>query len=381
MIEFKAECGHTVRARDEDSGGVVRCSYCGRTAPVPDTKSDELDFLLDDLKGDRDSIAQKTSGPAMRKRGIFGPRKLRRPGRFDPFAFILRLCYVAALVIILVVVAKKFVIPMFKDGRRTTPIAKAPTERRRREPKSTDSQRSSPTRMGLSTRAAPQGLYVSSTPPGAQVYFVSQDVAPERGRIDRIRGAKSFRANTACPRVNDGTYLVEVVFAWNDPRLTAYRDYTAFRRKIEHASDSARRRIVDEYFIPDKASDVFITESSGQLFIVRQYRNVEIRQRLSSGIRALFLPRLSSRVGAPFPIKEIVRNYLPQEKTYRFDENYVRGELDFWGVAVDDQPAVISALARIGAISYVTPDERTRLFKIGIHDGVFIAEVVRQRKE
>ena len=36
MIEFKAECGHTIRAKDEDVGKVVRCAYCGREAQVPE---------------------------------------------------------------------------------------------------------------------------------------------------------------------------------------------------------------------------------------------------------------------------------------------------------------------------------------------------------
>jgi translation initiation factor IF-2 len=35
MIEFKAECGHTVRAKNEDAGQAVRCSYCGKAAKVP----------------------------------------------------------------------------------------------------------------------------------------------------------------------------------------------------------------------------------------------------------------------------------------------------------------------------------------------------------
>ena len=62
MIEFKAECGHTVRARDEDAGGVIRCSYCGRNAKVPDNLDSDLDFLFQDLDQSAQPVAERRRG-------------------------------------------------------------------------------------------------------------------------------------------------------------------------------------------------------------------------------------------------------------------------------------------------------------------------------
>ena len=84
MIEFKAECGHTVRARDEDAGSVVRCTYCGRNAEVPD-KDAELDFLFRDVKQPED--------PGKRRRQRRKPKPAAaadgKPSTFDPFTVVI----------------------------------------------------------------------------------------------------------------------------------------------------------------------------------------------------------------------------------------------------------------------------------------------------
>ena len=102
MIEFKADCGHTVRAKDENAGGVVRCSYCGKETQVPESGGDELDFLFRDLEQ-----GEEVSRKARRKRRKAGGPPTsggarRRP--FDPFAVVLRLCYAAGLIVIVIVI-------------------------------------------------------------------------------------------------------------------------------------------------------------------------------------------------------------------------------------------------------------------------------------
>ena len=68
MIEFKAECGHTVRAKDEDAGKVVRCSYCGREAPVPSKGEDrdELEYLFSEVE--KTGVYEAQSGRERRRR-------------------------------------------------------------------------------------------------------------------------------------------------------------------------------------------------------------------------------------------------------------------------------------------------------------------------
>jgi len=369
MIEFKAECGHTVRAKDEDAGGVVRCSYCGRAAPVPDSEKNDLSFLFKDVEKQ-----SETAGSRRRRRGFFRQRQ-GKDGGFNPFPVIFRLCYAALLIIILVVVARKFVLPMFDDEQRVrrlassnTDAAPAPVERERAVRDVTS--------PGLTGVDHSNGLYVASTPPGASVFCVEESKAPLSGRINALANCSRFRANGAPARLSDGTYIVEIAFAWNDPQLcdpslSGYQEYFQFRRAIEKASQAKRTQLANQFFLPDEASDVFVDETVDQIYIVRQYRSVAIRQGQSPGVRALFLPRLGTAPEGRFSIEALLHGYIPQGKAYNFDEAHVKSELAYYGVAPADRPYVIQALARVGLIPYTTPDGQIRLFKIGIQDGVF----------
>lgn len=382
MLEFKAECGHTIRAKDEDVGGVVRCSYCGRRAAVPDSAPDNLDFLFRDLPQSNEQGASRR-GRRLRLWPRFAKRH-RPMARFDPFAVILKMCYAAALSIIVIVVLRKYVIPLFEEGGLSGRVVKSSEG-------SADSGKQSATRPerrrrnGLVT-ADRLGLYVGSTPPGATVYFVEVSKAPSQGRIDEVRACKQARAGGDGFRVPDGTYVVDVVLPWNhpslnDPSLPYYEAYWAFRRSVEDASDEERIKLVEEFFVPDEAWPVFIDQTEEQIFIVRQYRGVHVRNGRSEGVRALFLPKIKPGGRKSFSIAQLVTSYLPKERAYAFDENHVRNELKYYDVPASDLEFVAEALARVGVIPYVTPDARTRLFKISIHDGAFAAKVIREASE
>jgi hypothetical protein len=374
MIEFKGECGHTVRARDEDAGSIVRCTYCGRNASVPETRGDDLDFLFRDVE---QSIA--ASVPSRRRFGLFRRRRTSA-GAFDPFALILRMCYVAVLVIVVYVVVQKFLLPLFEEGglaRRLTgtPAAQpAPEEPRVRRP--------APGQTGL-VGVVPQGMYVASTPSGAQVFVVDESKAPLRGRIRDVSGCLQSRANGDSMRLPDGVYVVELVLPWNDPRLNDmnlpyYEEYREFRRAVERAADQERVRLMEEYFVPDEASSAFIHQTDEQIYLVRQFRGVEVRSGKSEGVRALFLPRLRVADKRGFSIAQLVLHAIPKQTTYAFSEDHVKTELDYYGVPRSDWEFLVEALRRIGVVPYVTPDGATRLFKIGVYDGVFATRVVRE---
>ena len=380
MIEFKAECGHTVRARDEDAGGVVRCSYCGRNAAVPEAREEALDFLFDEVDRAAGSMSDATAA-SRRGRGFSFRRKPRRTGGFNPFPIIIRLCYAALLISILIVVGRKFVMPLFEENpssrrlvdRRKGTLAKRQEKQRKQAPAAQQ--------MGLLARGELTGLYVASAPAGATVFCVKSEDAPAHGRIHRIRGCTRFRTPGTAPRQPDGTYVVELSLPWNDPSLKRYTGYTQFRRMIEDADDEERERLVEDYFVPDEASSVFVDETEDQKYIVRQYRNVVLRDGRSQGVRSLFLPRIRRTEGNAFSVEDLVVNYIPNEVAYRFDDDHVRSELDYYEVTSLNQPWVVKALARIGIVPYVTPDGRTLVFKVGIEDGVFAARVVRGRQK
>ncbi|MCH7702690.1 MAG: hypothetical protein IID37_13490, partial [Planctomycetes bacterium] len=116
MIEFKAECGHTVRAKDDDGGKVVRCSYCGRDARVPEQQDEvdgDLDFLFRDVEQSAESEAQSPGRRRSRRRSRSrAPFSAYSADRFNPLAVALKMVYVAVILIVVIFVGKKFIYPL-----------------------------------------------------------------------------------------------------------------------------------------------------------------------------------------------------------------------------------------------------------------------------
>ncbi len=383
MIVFKAECGHSVRAKDGDAGGIVRCSYCGRNAKVPETPDSNLNFLLEEIEQTGVSVKE-----SRRRRPFFGKRRavrdLRKDRSIDPFDIILRLCYFAVLIVIMVVVVRKWVMPMFDAEERARRMGGADGSLATSSMEAAKKP-SRPLRdaMGLTTESGLSGLYVSSTPTGAEAFVIEDSKAPAFGRINRVSGVGTQRTNGFFRHLTDGSYTVEIAFPWNDPSLSDpslsnYQDFLAFRRSIERASDAQRKQLVEDYFVPDEATEAFIAETDERIFFVRTYRGVTLREGRSKGVRALFLPRLGKREGRAFSIEPLMYGYIPDVRAYAFDESHARNELDYYGVPEAEQRFVIEGLQRIGVIPYPTSDGRMRMFKIDIHDGAFTARVLRE---
>jgi len=375
MIEFKAECGHTVRARDEDAGGVVRCSYCGKQANVPQDSAEALDLLL----GEAGALTAKERALPRRRRsmrGLFPKRGML--GGFDPFPIIIRMCYFALLLSVIIVITNMFILPLFRD-KGAKPAATQggePVSVRRQRP---DQDTARATDKGYLHR--PQGfsgLFVTSTPPGATVYVLNAPETSPPGRIHREKGVQVFRTGAPSPRLGDGSFIVEVAMPWNDPNLKRYAGYTEFRRELERGSLNQKRMIVEDYFIPDEAVAVFFEEAEDQKYIVRQYRGIDCQNNRLTSVRALFLPRIRQGDGPEFAVEPLVINYIPDAVNYAFDERDVSDELEYYGVSGADRPWVIKALGRIGIMPYITPTKRIVVFKIGLEDGILSARVVRE---
>ena len=367
MIEFKAECGHTVRARDEDGGGVVRCSYCGKPANVPEGSGDDLDFLFNDVE--QDSIESK-GGKRLRGKSKRAAKRMRARGEFNPFAVVLRLCYAALLIIIVLVVGNQFVIPLFQKGgvaKRTSGsektgrgIVDAPGE----------DPGSSKATSGRKRQARPGTLYAGSTPAGARIFCIKADEAPPEGRIHRTRNVTTC-ANDICKPRGYGVFVVEVAIPVRHTQLRLGPGYLDFRRKLNNATkDKMRQQAAEEYFIPD-GSVILVDQAQGQEYIVRQYRNVERRKDRPTAVRALFLPRIPLASGRGYSIDALVRDaFVPEGEKYEFNVSDVSSELkSIYEIDQPERDAIVEALRRIGAISYETNVGRTWLFKIDPQNG------------
>jgi hypothetical protein len=383
MIEFKADCGHTIRVKDQDAGKVVRCSYCGRTATVPDEggENDGLEFLLSEVERVSEEGAAAAGVPRRRKRrsSLFGARRAGRR-EFDPFGFSLKLIYFAALIIVVYVVSKKFVWPLIT---KETPLGTAmlqPEEPRRASEDLPRVEPSLPERPGLLALKGDGGLYVDATPRSASIYYAPMDSPYPRGR-SVTDAEECSRPQQPGMQLNDvqGDYVVEVAINWNDPAFTNYPDYWQFRERIENCSEKECEEALNAYFVPDGADAVFIDRSREQIRLVRQYKNVLVRDGQWTAVRALFLPRIDKPNGRGFSIERLLP-FIPPDPAYNFNKDHVRRELEYYGVPVDDQIFILDALERIGVIPYGTPHKGMRLFKIRVDSDAFVAPVINDKR-
>lgn len=359
MIEFKADCGHTVRARDEDGGGVVRCSYCGKPANVPEGSGGDLDFLFNDVEQNSD---ESKRGKRRRGKSKRAAKRIGARGEFNPFAVVLRLCYAALLIIIVVVVGNQFVVPLFEKGgvqkRMTGPAGSDQTD--------VDGPSVPKGRLKPRQKLRPGTLYVDSTPSGAGVRIFCLEVGKAliEGRIHRTKGV-TLCMNGVCKPSRYGMYIVEVAIPVRHPDLRLGPKFYDFRRRLRNASkDKDRRQAANEYFIPDDS--VLLVDTDGnQQYFVRQYRRERRRDR-GTAVRALFLPRISKDSGRGYSVEKLIRGaFIPEGNQYEFDVADVSDELkDFFKIEQPERDAIIEALRRIGVISYRTPDGKTTLFEI-----------------
>ena len=367
MIEFKAECGHTVRARDEDGGGVVRCSYCGKPANVPEGTGDDLDFLFNDVEQDSDEPKHSKRRRGKSKRAV---KRMGAQGEFNPFAVVLRLCYAALLIIIVLVVGNQFVIPLFRKGGIVDRTSRPDDPHGNIvDPSGRDPASGNPT-FGTTRKLRPGTLYASSTPAGARIFCIKANEAPPEGRIHRTRNVTTC-ANDLCKPRGYGVFVVEVAIPVRHPQLRPGPGYLDFRRELNNATkDKLRQQAAEEYFIPD-GSVMLVDRAQGQEYIVRQYRNVERRKDRATVVRALFLPRIPPASGRGYSIDALVKDaFIPEGQKYDFDVGDVSSELkSIYEIDQPERNAIVEALQRIGAISYVTDDGKTRLFKIDAQTG------------
>lgn len=376
MIEFKALCGHVLRARDEDAGRGVRCSHCGRVATVPvRLGSDSLKMMMEEIE---ESAAVGAARAIRPSHSIFARLIARwraaKPGAFDPFALVLKLCYGLGLFVILYVVVVR-ALPAWREDSAARSALHPPGTGDGAATSLSQATPSQRTRGLHGSDRRLRGIFVSTVPSSARAYCLDASRASDAGSIARHPDARPPRLDGICTTASDSAVVVDVALAWNDPTLSRYPGYWELRRAAEAASGAAQEELLSRYFLPDEAAKVFLDVTDEQTYFVRRFR-AEARGDQLKAIHAMFLPRLARAGGAGFSLDAVVRDFLPKERRYGFDEDSVRNELAYYGVLDAERPVVIDALGRVGAIPCALPDGHVRLFKIGVNDGQFATKLL-----
>ncbi len=361
MIEFKAECGHTVRAKDEDAGKVVRCSYCGRETQVPEKNpgSDDLEYLFSEVEktGVYESPTDRQRVKRMKGRPSTGrPDPLLAGARGSPYSIVAKLCY-AGVVMVLLIVIGKMVHKQFTEAKTPSPVVDSP-------PGGVVETAGGDARVGLlRPRLSPggAGLYVRSVPAGAEIYVTRKGAgrsgAGLRFKPEDVRCMLSSGETT--DKVTAGEeYDVYVVLRINDPELMKLPGYAALRRNHEENRNDS---LFDEYFLPDGSSQVLTDVMPDRAPLVIRKYECKIFDRTWTPVIALFLPEL--------PLPELVR-HLPREMTFGFNEDEIKAELEYYGIEATDRKYMIDILHRIGMVPYRDVSTgRYRIFSINLVDG------------
>jgi hypothetical protein len=361
MIEFRAECGHTIRARSEDAGKMVNCAYCGKKALVPSDEADPMDSLLADTLDESLEEPQDLADRARPWSEGLGAAPLR-------IAWTAMFVVLVASVLVLTVrwvyreVTKKEQTPGTADTFVTRePVSPQPSptlmvpdqeEPSQKEPASLSPQ---VPQRNLLADLDPDGggVCVFSVPPGLEVYV---DKLPVRDEASL--GMDSFKGRTTTEKglvvdLEPGRYRISVVAKIRNPDLMDYTDYPSKVRQViartgdeESAADAA-----DAYFIVDGGDGWRVEKLRGQYHLIRFYE-IELGKEWRP-IYSLFVPDVACA--------ELL-NYVGGGPRFVFDRRLAEQELRFWNIPQEDFSKVMSVLSRIGKA--VVTDRRAGTAKV-----------------
>jgi hypothetical protein len=388
MIEFTGECGHTIRAGEENAGKVVRCSYCGREAMVPNPATEPVSSLLNEV--------ERTGEPQPEPRRWWASRRRPPPtpempaptlprGGVDPVAVVLKMCYAAIIITVLIVGGRagyrhwKAGLPPSAAAQVGPKEAHAPSRSGPAEREETqratvpDVPISGSSARGLLRPTLPlnqSGVFFSSVPSGAMAYLRRARDASEASILKDRRVMAKIPAGQMISLPPD-RYQVAVAIKMTAPELMRLPGYAAARRQLESATAKAEEqgKALEAYFLPDRANRVALETLGDYSQVVVRYYEMEVVAEVWTPLTALYLPR-------SLELSQLLA-YLPTEKVYGFDAEAIRTELSFRQVPEKDQPVIIEALSRIGMIPYrlekwerKDPMPSYRLFFLSIVDGM-----------
>ncbi len=377
MIEFKADCGHTIRAKDDDEGKVVRCSYCGRTTQVPSQDEDEFESLFADMT-DVESGGSVSAGQTVRQKRKRKPRSSTPPGsaggsdQFNPFGMILKMVYAAGILIVVIFCVSKAM--DYFEQQKARPVVKN-RGGRQEDSAGRSSSQSGNSRAGASNQRGVlnykkldrkrEGIFVSSVPTMAMVRVRKVEDRDEDDEIFLDAKATAGKTNNAF-KLEPGSYEVGIGLPINNPQLMRYDGYPDVRRLIENGGS---RSLMEAFFLPDGSAEISVVDlPSLRSLVVRTYE-IEVSAKQWRPLTAQFLPDAE--------LSELIK-FLPHKNSYGFDQAAVERELTFYGVQDNDQTYVIDALRRVGtAVLSLDRAGEYRRFVIDPMDGMISHELFK----
>lgn len=367
MIEFRAECGHTVRARNEDAGKMVNCAYCGRRAPVPSQDEDAVESLLaETLEESRSQLGELEQG-----KSYWGKGRGMAPLRIAWTAIFL------VLMLSVLALTGRWVIREIIQApdEPSTPAAPQQDRVARRE----QGPMREPTEEALDPTKPPRaknaladlnplrsGVCVFSIPANLDVYIQELPFdQSERFDLDDYKGTTSMNERLTV-ELDPGRYRVSIVAQIRNPDLMDYADYaTQVRQSISRTGEVSA---AEDYFLEDGAQEWRMERIGGQECLVK---GIEVDLgREWRPICALFVPGSAHggnllKFAPPDPRME-----------FRYNERRAEQELRFWGVRQDEFDMVLPALSRIGKAVIRDPGSGAiRIFQVWPDESVVGMEV------
>ncbi|NOS99071.1 MAG: hypothetical protein HOP29_00400 [Phycisphaerales bacterium] len=390
MIEFKASCGHTVRAKDEDAGKTVRCAYCGRETEVPENEPDHhLDQLFRDGEIEAAVAAEAESATIPRgSRGRRGSGGAAR--RMDPFDLARKMAYAAIILIAVIFVGKKYAWPLIDEtffaggGGQLPEITPVPA------PKPAEAVRpeQTPKRYGLQDPRldgrSGQGIYVHSFPREVDVYYrpIEQSAADGKDDFRWVMDPKVSRIDGPMyqKELPAGLYEIVVAIPINDPQLKRY--YKAFgyinefRSPVSALEKAVRDRdeAAEWYLAPDGAMQVKIVQFTDRISVARRYE-VLLRESEWVVVTALFIPWRCT-------MRDVATMVADTRAVFHFDREDVIDELEYCKVRFEDRTYVADILRYTGSVAYQgAPDAGKdkaayKILRVSPVDGVFTAQLL-----
>jgi len=351
MIEFRAACGHSVRARDSDAGKMVQCSYCGQMVQVP-----QADGGLEDMLGEPVETQPPAGPPVGSGLPRFGvPTRLIKTllGLIYMVVAVVVVAFGLKLVLERVDFSKESGAPVVEETEPASEwVSPEPEVRSPGHEAERYSSFENPYADCSTLSLGRAGLVLRSVPSGAQVYLSGGGKGGELV-MDPTREGELLQGQTplTLSNLSPGQYRVGFTLPVNWPALRKCPGYLEYRKRVEGAHYRK-----GDYFVADDADRVEIRDpGNGPLLLCRSYPLVLGNKQWSAAI-GLFVPAR--------PVAELEQciEQLAGGVRFQFNEDDAREEMAFYNVASEEIDGLIELLRHLGKVVWRDQYGRSRRF-------------------